>query len=55
VSAVDNHYYDYFSHESDPYTDTPLPSSLRGGIGVFGAIVPIVWQSIVVEGSRGGP
>jgi len=55
VSAVDNHYFDYFSHESDPYTDTPLPSSLRGGIGVFGAIVPIVWQSIVVEGSPGGP
>ena len=55
VSAVDNHYFDYFSHESDPYTDTPLPSSLRGGIGVFGAIVPIVWQSIVVEGGPGGP
>jgi hypothetical protein len=54
VSAVDDHYYDYFSHESDPYTDTPLPSSLRGGVGVFGAIVPIVWQSIVVEGSSGG-
>ena len=55
VSAVDNHYYDYFSHESDPYTDTPLLSSLRGGIGVFGAVVPIVWQSIVVEGSPRGP
>ena len=51
VSAVDDHYYDYFSHVSDPYSATPLPSSLRGGVGVFGAIVPIVWQSIVVEGS----
>ncbi|HEX7981535.1 MAG TPA: hypothetical protein VF461_23185, partial [Gemmatimonadaceae bacterium] len=52
VSAVDGHYYDYFSHESDPYTATPLPSSVRGGVGVFGAIVPIVWQSIVVEGTK---
>jgi hypothetical protein len=51
VSAVDDHYYDYFSRESDPYSATPLPSSLRGGVGVFGAIVPILWQSIVVEGS----
>jgi hypothetical protein len=55
VSAVDSHYFDYFSHESDPYTATPLPSSLRGGVGVFGAIVPIVWQSIVVEGSLPRP
>jgi hypothetical protein len=54
VSAVDDHYYDYFAHESDPYSATPLPSSLRGGAGVFGAIVPIVWQSIVVEGSTPG-
>jgi hypothetical protein len=55
VSAVDGHYYDYFSHESDPYSATPLPSSLRGGIGVFGAIVPILWQSIVVEGAAARP
>ena len=54
VSAVDDHYYDYFSHESDPYSATPLPSSLRGGVGVFGAIVPIVWQTIVVEGGVPG-
>jgi hypothetical protein len=55
VSAVDDHYYDYFSRESDPYSATPLPSSLRGGVGVFGAIVPILQQTIVVEGSTPGP
>jgi len=53
VSAVDDHYYDYFAHDSDPYTPTALPSSLRGGVGVFGAIVPILRQSVVVEGSFG--
>jgi hypothetical protein len=51
VSAVDDHYYDYFSRQSDPYSATALPSSLSGGVGVFGAIVPIVWQSIVVDGN----
>jgi hypothetical protein len=51
VSAVDAHYYDYFAHQSDPYTTTPLPSSLRGGVGVFGAIVPVLRQAIVVAGS----
>jgi hypothetical protein len=54
VSAVDDHYYDYFSHQSDPYTPTALPSSLRGGVGVFGAIVPILRQTIVVNGSPQG-
>jgi len=54
VSAVDDHYYDYFSHQSDPYTPTALPSSLRGGVGVFGAIVPILRQTIVVNGSPPG-
>jgi len=55
VSAVDDHYYNYFAHDSDPYTPTALPSSLRGGIGVFGAIVPILRQTIVVGGSGPGP
>jgi hypothetical protein len=55
VSAVDDHYYEYFAHQSDPYTATRLPSSLRGAIGVFGAIVPILRQTIVVEGTLGGP
>ena len=54
VSAVDDHYYAYFAHDSDPYTATALPSSLRGGIGVFGAIVPILGLRIVVEGGAPG-
>lgn len=54
VSAIDDHYYEYFAHQSDPYTATPLPTSLRGGVGVFGAIVPILRQTIVVNGSPPG-
>jgi hypothetical protein len=54
VSAVDDHYYAYFAHDSDPYTPTALPSSLRGGIGVFGAVVPILEQRLMVEGGPPG-
>jgi len=54
VSAVDDNYYEYFAHQSDPYTPTPLPSSLRGGVGLFGAFVPILRQTIVVEGRAPG-
>lgn len=50
VSAVDANYYSYYAFESDQYTGTALPTSLRGGEGVFGALVPIVRMSITVEG-----
>jgi len=51
VSAVDANYYLYYAFDSDQYTGTALPSSLRGAMGVFGAIVPIVRLSLTVEGT----
>jgi len=50
VSAVDANYYGYYAFESDQYTGTALPTSLRGGEGVFGALVPIIRMTITVEG-----
>jgi hypothetical protein len=50
VSAVDANYYGYYAFESDQYTGTALPTSLQGGEGVFGALVPIVRMTITVEG-----
>jgi len=50
VSAVDTNYYMYYGFDSDQYTGTSLPTSLRGAVGVFGALVPIVRMSITVEG-----
>jgi hypothetical protein len=50
VSAVDANYYGYYAFDSDQYTGTALPSSLRGAEGVFGALVPIVRMSITVAG-----
>jgi len=40
VSAVDENYYEYYRGVSDPYAGSP-PSRLEGGLGVFGAIVPL--------------
>ena len=40
VSAVDENYYEYYRGVSDPYAGSP-PSRLDGGLGVFGAIVPL--------------
>jgi len=50
VSAVDANYYAYYAFDSDQYTGTSLPTSLRGAVGVFGALVPILRMSITVEG-----
>jgi hypothetical protein len=49
VSAVDQNYYDYFRHASDPYTGTGVISHLSGGLGVFGSIVPIASRSVTVR------
>jgi len=40
VSAVDDNYYEYYRGAPDPFAGSP-PSRLEGGLGVFGAIVPL--------------
>lgn len=40
VSAVDENYYEYYRSVADPIAGSP-PSRLEGGLGVFGAIVPL--------------
>jgi uncharacterized protein DUF4249 len=41
VSAVDANYYDYYRTQPDPFTPA-LPSRLRGALGVFGSVAPLV-------------
>lgn len=50
VSAVDSNYYRYYGFDSDQYTGTSLPTSLRGAVGVFGALVPILRMTVTMEG-----
>lgn len=48
VLAVDRNYYDYYRDLGDIFAGA-APSHLTGGIGVFGAIVPIVQRKFDVR------
>ena len=41
IAAVDANYYAYYQPTSDPFAGAP-PSRIKGALGVFGAVVPIV-------------
>ncbi|HEV7991949.1 MAG TPA: hypothetical protein VGP25_09000 [Gemmatimonadaceae bacterium] len=55
VSAVDANYYEHYGHDSDPFTSTSLPSTLRGAVGVFGALMPLVRMTVEVPGGSRPP
>jgi hypothetical protein len=48
VSAVDANYYDYYRAQSDPFAGA-APSHLKGAVGVFGSLVPILGTRIQVQ------
>lgn len=50
VLAVDANYYGYFSNESGSSpSSTGRPGALRGALGVFGSIAPVVQRRIIVK------
>jgi hypothetical protein len=49
VSAVDSNYYDYYRRSSDPFTGIGVINRLTGAIGVFGSIVEISRQTLIVQ------
>jgi hypothetical protein len=50
VAAVDTNYFDYYRSGSNPFTGTGIINRLAGGIGVFGAYVPLQTRSLQVTG-----
>jgi hypothetical protein len=52
---VDANYYEHYGHDSDPFTSTSLPSTLRGAVGVFGALMPLVRMTVEVPGGSRPP
>lgn len=48
VSAVDSNYFDWFRTHNDEVAGTGLISRVRGGIGVFGALVRLQFQDFHV-------
>ena len=55
VAAVDSNYFDYYRSGSNPFTGTGIINRLSGGIGLFGAYVPITTQSLQVTGEADEP
>lgn len=49
VVAVDRNFYDYNRSGNDPFGGTGLISSVRGGLGLFGSIVPVLRRDVDVR------
>jgi hypothetical protein len=48
VAAVDTNFVDYYRSANDPFTGTGLINRVEGGIGVFGAYVPLATRLLDV-------
>ena len=48
VIAVDRNFYDYNRTANDPFGGTGLISSIDGGVGLFGSILPILRRDVSV-------
>lgn len=55
VAAVDSNYYDYYRSRNSPFTGTGIINRLRGGIGLFGAYVPVLSRAIFVRADDRDP
>jgi len=49
VVAVDRNFYDYNRSGNDPFGGTGLISSVQGGLGLFGSVVPILRRDVNVR------
>ena len=52
VSAVDSNYYDWYRTHNDPLTGEGLINRVTGGLGVFGSIVRVSFDSVKVSAPR---
>jgi len=48
VYAVDDNYYEYYRLLGDPFVGA-APGHLKGGLGVFGAIVPVIQRELIMR------
>src|SRR5215208_345153 len=55
VAAVDTNFVDYYRTANDPFTGTGLITRIEGGIGVFGAYVPLDTRVLDVRAEAGSP
>jgi hypothetical protein len=55
ISAVDSNYYDWYRTHDDPLSGEGLVNRVSGGLGVFGSLVRLRFDSIAVTAPRAGP
>jgi hypothetical protein len=55
VAAVDSNYYDYYRSANSVFTGSGLINRLRGGIGLFGAYVPVLTRVVFVRADERDP
>lgn len=49
LAAVDTNFYDYYRSNNDPFSGTGLINRLEGGVGLFGALMPIEARTLLVR------
>ena len=55
VAAVDSNFFDYYRTNNDPFTGAGIISRLKGGIGLFGALVPLTTGTLNVIADQTEP
>jgi hypothetical protein len=55
VSAVDSNYYDWYRSHNDAISGAGLVNRVQGGLGVFGSLVRLRYQSLNVVAPQSGP
>jgi hypothetical protein len=55
VAAVDSNYYDYYRSANNVFTGSGLINHLHGGIGLFGAYVPLLSRVVFVRAEDDDP
>jgi hypothetical protein len=55
VHAVDKNFYDYYRSGNDPFGGTGLISSVQGGLGLFGSLMPQVTRGVEVRQTPQAP
>lgn len=55
VAAVDTNYFDYYRSTNNPFSGSGIINRLTGGIGLFGAYVPVLSRTLAVRATDRDP
>lgn len=55
VAAVDSNFFDYYRTNNDPFTGTGIISRVKGGLGLFGAMVVLSSGTLTVTADQADP